>query len=148
MAIWKKVSPEQAARFDAALPDGVERRSMFGCPIAVVNGNMFTGVHNDEINVRLSEPDRTRLLGEYDDARIFSPMKGMQMKEYVVVPPAVARRPALLARWIRKGFEYASSLQPKKPKAKRGARNTDNTDNTDNRDNTDGPTRATRTRTP
>jgi hypothetical protein len=58
MPRWKKVTPEQAARFEAALPEGVERRTMFGCPIGVVNGNMFTGVHNDEINVRLSDPDR------------------------------------------------------------------------------------------
>jgi TfoX/Sxy family transcriptional regulator of competence genes len=119
MPSWNKISPEQAARFDSALPDGVERRSMFGCPIAVVNGNMFTGVHNDEINVRLAEADRKRFLSDYDGARIFSPVKGMQMKEYVVVPPAVAEEPALLARWIRKGFEFASSLPPKaKAKAK------------------------------
>src|SRR5262245_55140418 len=116
MPSWSKITPEQEARFVAALPDGVERRSMFGCPIAVVNGNMFTGVHNNEINVRLAEADRARVLSEYAGARVFSPMKGMQMKEYVVLPPSVTEHPALLARWIRKGFEYASSL-PKKAKA-------------------------------
>jgi hypothetical protein len=79
---------------------------------------MFTGVHNDEINVRLSEADRSRFLSEYDGARIFSPMKGMEMKEYVVVPPSVADKPAVLARWIRKGFEFASSLPAKKAKTK------------------------------
>src|SRR5215472_10044698 len=121
MPSWNKISPAQAARFDAALPDGVERRSMFGCPIAVVNVNMFTGVHNDEINVRLAEADRTRFLRDYDGARIFSPMKGMEMKEYVVVPPQVAGQPALLARWIQRGFEFASSLPPKKKAAKRPA---------------------------
>ena len=119
MPSWNKISPEQAARFDAALPEGVERRSMFGCPIAVVNGNMFTGVHNDEINVRLAEGDRARFLHDYDGARIFSPVKGMQMKEYVVVPPSVAGQPGLLASWIQKGFEFASSLPPKRPKTKK-----------------------------
>src|SRR6516164_9064326 len=105
MPSWNNISPEQAARFDAALPDGVERRSMFGCPIGVVNGNMFTGVHNDEINVRLSDSDRKDFLADYEGARIFSPMKGMEMKEYVVVPLSVATQPRLLARWIRKGFD-------------------------------------------
>src|SRR5215472_7778040 len=105
MPSWNKISPEQSARFEAALPEGVERRSMFGCPIGVVNGNMFTGVHNDEINVRLSEADRRQFLRDYEGACIFSPMKGMQMKEYVVVPPKVADEPALLAQWIRRGFE-------------------------------------------
>lgn len=118
MPSWNKISPEQAARFEAALPDGVERRSMFGCPIAVVNGNMFCGVHNNEINVRLAEPDRKRFLADYDGARIFSPMKGMEMKEYVVVPPSIAEEPRALARWIRKGLEFASSLPPKAAKKK------------------------------
>jgi TfoX/Sxy family transcriptional regulator of competence genes len=121
MPTWNKISPAQAARFDAALPDGVERRSMFGCPIAVVNGNMFAGVHNDEINVRLADADRERFLEDYEGARIFSPMKGMQMKEYVVVPPEVAAQPALLARWINRGFDFASSLPPKAKKAAKPA---------------------------
>jgi TfoX/Sxy family transcriptional regulator of competence genes len=121
MPSWNKITPEQAARFDAALPDGVERRSMFGCPIAVVNGNMFTGVHNDEINVRLGDDDRAEFLAKYDDARIFSPMKGMEMKEYVVVPAKVATKPALLATWILRGFAYASKLPPKASKAKKAA---------------------------
>jgi TfoX/Sxy family transcriptional regulator of competence genes len=121
MPSWNKISPEQAARFEAALPDepSLERRSMFGCPIAVVNGNMFTGVHSDEINVRLAEADRARFLADYKGARIFSPMKGMEMKEYVVVPPSVAKDSKLLASWIRKGFEFASSLPPKKSKPKK-----------------------------
>jgi TfoX/Sxy family transcriptional regulator of competence genes len=51
-------------------PEGVERRSMFGCPVAFVNGNMFTGVHNDEVSVRLSDADRTHFLAEHDGARI------------------------------------------------------------------------------
>src|SRR5215469_9889803 len=119
MPSWKKVSPEQAARFDAALPGGVERRQMFGCPIAVVNNNMFAGVHNDEINVRLEEKDRARFLDTIDGARVFTPMPGMEMKEYVVVPTSVAKQAATLARWIKKGFDYASGLPPKVKKARR-----------------------------
>jgi TfoX/Sxy family transcriptional regulator of competence genes len=90
---------------------------MFGCPIAVVNGNMFAGVHSNEINVRLAEADRARCLAENRGARIFSPMKGMEMKEYVVLPPQVANDGRKLAGWIKKGFEFASSLPPKKKKA-------------------------------
>jgi TfoX/Sxy family transcriptional regulator of competence genes len=121
MPSWSKISPEQATRFAAALPDepALERRSMFGCPIAVVNGNMFTGVHSDEINVRLSEADRAQFLADYKGARIFSPMKGMEMKEYVVVPAAVAQDAKVLAAWIRKGFAFAASLPPKKAKPKK-----------------------------
>jgi TfoX/Sxy family transcriptional regulator of competence genes len=120
MPSWSKISPAQQARFEAALPDdpSLERRSMFGCPIAVVNGNMFTGVHNDEINIRLGDADRKRFLADYAGARIFSPMKGMEMKEYVVVPPAVAADATVLANWIRRGFQFASSLPAKTKKEK------------------------------
>ena len=123
MPSWNKITPEQAARFDAALPDepSLERRSMFGCPIAVVNGNMFAGVHSNEINVRLAEDERARCLAENKGARIFSPMKGMEMKEYVVLPPSVSNDAKLLASFIRKGFQFASSLPPKKKKPKKVA---------------------------
>jgi TfoX/Sxy family transcriptional regulator of competence genes len=123
MPSWNKITPEQAARFDAALPDepSLERRSMFGCPIAVVNGNMFAGVHSNEINVRLAEDERARCLADHKGARIFSPMKGMEMKEYVVLPPSVSNDAKLLASFIRKGFQFASSLPPKKKKPKKVA---------------------------
>ncbi len=120
MSSWNKISPEQAERFAAALPkdSSLERAMMFGCPIAKVNGNMFAGVHNNEINVRLGETERARCL-ELKDARTFSPMKGMEMKEYVVLPPVVAKDAKLLGSWIRKGFAFASSLPPKKKKPKK-----------------------------
>jgi len=49
MTTWKKVPAELAAAFDAALPPAVdvERRKMFGCPTAFVNGNLFAGLHED-----------------------------------------------------------------------------------------------------
>jgi hypothetical protein len=43
-------------------------------------------------------------------------MNGMQMKEYVVIPPAVAGNATAVARWIREGFEFASTLPPRQPK--------------------------------
>ena len=55
MATWKKVPAELAARFDAALPvvADVQRRKMFGCPAAFVNGNLFAGLHENRLMVRL-----------------------------------------------------------------------------------------------
>ena len=54
VSAWKKVPAELARRFEAALPEaeGVERRQMFGCPCAFVNGNMFAGLHEDRLILR------------------------------------------------------------------------------------------------
>ena len=54
MTTWKKVAPELTALFDSCLPHGlgVERRQMFGCPAAFVNGNMFACTHETRLVVR------------------------------------------------------------------------------------------------
>lgn len=59
---WQKSSPELIARFDACLPDDplVERRQMFGYPCAFVNGNMFVGLHEQNLIMRLDEAGRER----------------------------------------------------------------------------------------
>ena len=51
---WRKSSPELIAAFDAALPDDrrVQRRKMFGYPCAFTGGNMFTGLHQENLIVR------------------------------------------------------------------------------------------------
>lgn len=64
MAQWKKVPPELSKRFDAALPAAadVQRRQMFGCPCAFVNGNMFAGLHENRLLVRAPEEAAKRAL--------------------------------------------------------------------------------------
>ena len=45
-----KSPPELVAAFAAAVPQapGVVQKPMFGCPCAFVNGNMFTGLFEQE----------------------------------------------------------------------------------------------------
>lgn len=52
---WKKSDARLIERFDRALPEhpALVRRKMFGYPAAFVNGNYFTGLHADEVLVRL-----------------------------------------------------------------------------------------------
>jgi len=110
---WKKSPPELIARFDEALPRDprVERRQMFGYPCAFTNGNMFTGLHQDKLFVRLAEKERGELLRRAG-ARPFEPMPGRPMAEYVVVPDSLPRQQ--LAKWIAAALEYASALPAKK----------------------------------
>ncbi len=111
---WRK-SPEQLVEtFLAALPEDprVERRKMFGYPCAFVNGNMFTGLHQENLIIRLGEEDR-RTLVEKEGAHIFSPFPGRLMKEYVSLPEALITTPPTLKAWLRRSLEHTASLPPK-----------------------------------
>jgi hypothetical protein len=111
---WRKSPEDLAAIFRAALPagPGVERRQMFGYPAAFVNGNMATGLHQEQVIVRLPAAERKVLLAK-PGARTFEPMPGRPMVEYIVVPPNLVVKAAALRGWIVKAVAYARSLPPK-----------------------------------
>ena len=108
--------------FDAVLPGApAERRLMFGYPAAFVNGNMFMGLYQEQLILRLDDESRHELLD--GGAALFEPMKGRPMKQYVVAPAALVGDRATLGRWVRKAFAYGKSLPPKakKPTKKKPA---------------------------
>ncbi len=106
-----KKSPELIETFRAVLPRDrrVQAKKLFGNPCGFVNGNMFTGVHEDQLILRLPELERARLL-RIEGAAIFEPMKGRPMDEYVRVPPAMLANRRQLRGWVKRAFDYASSL--------------------------------------
>jgi TfoX/Sxy family transcriptional regulator of competence genes len=113
MSKWAKSPPELVARFGRVVPEGkgVERRPMFGYPAAFVNGNMFAGLWQDQMILRLDEKSRAEI-----GAPPFEPMKGRPMKEYVSVPAAILGDETSLASWARRSLAYASKLKPKAKK--------------------------------
>ncbi len=113
---FEKPSLDTIAFFDSIVPlkeGGVEKRKMFGNPACFVNGNMFMAIHDNKLLLRLSEVDREKLtkLG----GRIFEPMPGHFMKEYVVVH-ADLKTASGLASWVQSSLSYASGLPAKKKK--------------------------------
>ena len=108
---WSKSPQALVALFDACLPNepGVERRRMFGYPCAFVNGNLACGLHQDHVLVRLPEARRAELLAK-TAARVFEPMPGRPMREYLLVPPDVVVDPAALGAWLAEGVAYARGL--------------------------------------
>jgi len=94
-------------------------RKMFGCPCYFVNDNMFCGVHEDSIILRLSQDEKKRLLDTYDEVAPFDPMGGRPMREYVTIPDALASEPGVLGDLVKSSFTFASSLPPKKKKPRR-----------------------------
>ena len=121
---WEKPSPELTIKLDDAVAVAaqaagiqVEPKPMFGCPAYFTNGNLFAGVWQSSLMLRLPEDGRAeaRALG----GGPFEPMAGRPMKEYVVLPPAVLDDPGVLSDWVRRGAEYAASLPPKEKKARK-----------------------------
>lgn len=111
---WRPSPPELVALFEKvilSLPDA-QSRKMFGYPCAFVNGNMFAGLHQENMLLRLSEEDRNLLLS-IKGAAPFEPMPGRAMKEYVTVPESMLGKPAELKKWLAKSYAYANSLPPK-----------------------------------
>jgi TfoX/Sxy family transcriptional regulator of competence genes len=116
---WKPASEEWVRVFTKAadaIPEA-DQRKMFGYPATFVNGNMFAGLHESGLVLRLPEKDRNEFL-RLGGAKQFEPMPGRPMREYVVASETLAARPADVQSWLRKAFTYAASLPAKASKKK------------------------------
>jgi len=112
---WKK-APEQTKQLLADAAAGIDcvNRVMFGYPACFVNGNMFAGVYQSSIVVRLPLDAHPALRSANPQLRAFEPIKGRIMKEYLELPDAAAAHKALLKVLVRKAHAYAASLPAKK----------------------------------
>jgi len=115
---WKKASPELIDLFASVIPRDprIESRQMFGFPCCFVGGNMFAGLHEDNLVLRLDEPTRAELVAA--GGAPFVPMPGRAMKEYVAVPHSFYRQPDALRSWLERALAYGLSLPKKAAKAK------------------------------
>ena len=121
---WKPAPDELVETFGGLVPDDdprVERRKMFGYPCAFASGNMFMGLHEDRMVLRLPDGPREELQEAWD-APTFEPWEGRTMREYVVVPRALLDRADELRRWIAVSAEYAASLPPKETRKRKPKR--------------------------
>ena len=114
---WRPAPPELLRLFEGAMRQFPEAqvRKMFGYPVAFMNGNMFGGLFQDCMILRLSEDDRAAIRDQAG-ARPFEPMPGRVMREYVVLPEAILKSNARLKTWVSRAFAYARSLPAKASK--------------------------------
>jgi TfoX/Sxy family transcriptional regulator of competence genes len=112
-------SPEElVATFDDVMPGRpATKRKMFGFPAGFVNGNMFMGLFENSMILRLPLESRDELIQRHG-AKLFEPMAGRVMKEYVALPESLIRDREQLAAWVAKALVHAESLEPKAAKAK------------------------------
>ncbi len=120
-AKWRKPRADLVTLLAGAIPEGVapvEFKPMFGGPCYWTGGNMFAAVHQESIFVRLGEADRAELLAQ-PGARLFEPMEGRPMREYVVFPDDMLADRTALRAWLGRGLAYAASLPPKEKKPRK-----------------------------
>jgi TfoX/Sxy family transcriptional regulator of competence genes len=116
---WKKANSALIALLEKTVVKyPCDRRFMFGSPSFFVNGNMFAGVHEDTVILRLAEADRQNIFSLYKEVKPFTPM-GRPMKEYVAIPENAIRKSAVFDEWLHRSFDFASSLPGKKPAMKK-----------------------------
>jgi TfoX/Sxy family transcriptional regulator of competence genes len=119
MAAPKMPKPTEETKelFASLVPDHPEvmERPMFGQRSAFVNGNMFMGIHGQDLLLRLPEADREAVIAA--GGAVFEPMAGRPMREYVVLPEAWRTQRATLTRWVGRSLDHAEALPPKPQKA-------------------------------
>lgn len=86
---------------------------MFGYPCGFVRGNMFCGLFQDDVLVRLGAAEAASLVAS-GQARPFSPTPGRAMKEYVCLPSSETTRRDLLSGWLERALAFALTL-PARP---------------------------------
>ena len=122
MSPWEKPNEmlvrlldEMVGKLDFDHP--VDYRPMFGCPAYFTGGNMFAGVWQDTMMLRLSEDDRAEITSA--GGKPFEPMPGRAMKEYVALPPDMIADHGVAAAWVGRAAAYAASLPPKEKKPRK-----------------------------
>jgi len=114
MGKWKPAPQDAVSAFDATTSGltGAEPRKMFGYSCAFAKGNMFVGLHEAGMVLRLPDEQRAEFL-RLKGAKPFEPMPGRVMREYVTVPSVLLKSPEQLRPWVEKALAYASSLPRK-----------------------------------
>ena len=90
---------------------GVVEKKMFGGIAFLVRGNMSVGVHRTELIVRV-DPEETDAALREPGVRIFD-ITGRPMKGWLLVASSAVSDKKALAKWVRRGVAYATSLPAK-----------------------------------
>ena len=94
-------------------PD-IERKGV-KLPYTSFNGHMFTFLsESGTLALRLPEKERESFLKKYNTSLMEA--HGAIMKEYVMVPEGLLKKPKELKKYINLSYEYVKTLKPKAQK--------------------------------
>ena len=91
--------------------DGLTERKMFGGLCLMLHGNMFAGVIDDELMLRVGPERSDELLGR-PGARPMD-FTGRPMKGYLYVEPAAFAGETGLRDWLAYALTFVETLPPK-----------------------------------
>jgi len=98
--------------FDELVPEGANKKSMFGHPAMWVGGNMFVMLVDDELGVRLGDEHKQEFL-ELRGAVTFEPRGKCNFHGMVRVPKSKLKDKTFLRNWVERAFLHTASLPPK-----------------------------------
>jgi len=111
---WIKAPEELKLLLEGAIKDiACEKRPMFGYPAYFINKNMFAGLFQDKLFVRLAEPQLKTLHKTYPAIANLEPMPGRPMKDYFELPSSMYEKRAELIRIVQMAAEFTRTLAPK-----------------------------------
>ena len=119
----RKPTPDALVSFDSAFPTDVRavRKQMFGMPAGFVNGNMFMGVWDDGVLLRLDDDTLSSVRG-LPGVGSFAPMEGRTWKDYALVSAGRWGEARELVEWARKALEHTAKMPAKSATPKKGGR--------------------------
>lgn len=117
--MMEKPTAETVAAFDGAWPADARavRKVMFGMAAGAVNGNLFCGVFEQGITLRIGAARARELQGRYEGVGPFMP-GGRTWPEYALVLAARWSGTDELKGWVREALDHTAGLPAKAPKAK------------------------------
>jgi TfoX/Sxy family transcriptional regulator of competence genes len=90
------------------------RKAMFGYPVYFVNGNMFSGLFEDKLFLRIPEEMTRSLLARDIELSLLEPMKGRPMKNYRVIPSDLMHDDQAFGKILESSLTYTRTLPEKK----------------------------------
>ena len=90
----------------------VSEKRMFGGLSFLVEGKMCCGIAGDALMVRVGAEARDKALAEPH----VKPMRfaGRRLSGFILVAPAGCSTDAALARWVKRGVDFAAALAERK----------------------------------
>jgi TfoX/Sxy family transcriptional regulator of competence genes len=100
-------------------PVDCEKRPMFGYPAYFINKNMFAGLFQDKLFVRLSPDQLPALKKAFPALANLEPMPGRPMKDYHVIPEQLYKDARKMPKVLQEAAAWCRTLPAKaaKPKA-------------------------------
>jgi len=118
---WVKASEEMKSHIETLMQAvDCEKRPMFGYPAYFINKNMFAGLFQEKLFLRLSPDQVATLTKTYPTVGNLEPMPGRPMKDYFVIPDNLHQDTHRMAKVVQDAATWCRNLpeKAKKPRNK------------------------------